>query len=131
MERVAVANQSDAFLTRITEVVVYGSFLRDTETLGDLDLACRLQPTVVGPNTHKVYKEHFRKSGRTYSRLGCEYAWAFEEVRLFLKNRRRTISLHDIQDFSRHGKGRQILLSSAARDPEKIARDLREYGKDQ
>jgi predicted nucleotidyltransferase len=108
IQRVALANQRDNFLARVSEVVVYGSFVRGADSLGDLDLACRLESKVGTGDRSRVYEEHSRKSGRTWSRIGCEYDWAFEEVRLFLKNRKRTISLHDIYDFLSMKKDEQF-----------------------
>lgn len=128
-ERVVDANRNPEFLYRVTEVVLYGSFLRGSETLGDIDIACRLETTVKatdGISTHDIYKAHYRKSGRSWSRIGCEYYWAREEVLLFLKNRQRSISLHDICDFLSMKKDEKFSYQILLGDPDKIANDLKE-----
>ncbi len=127
VQRVEQANCNPEFLYRITEVVLYGSFLRASETLGDIDLACRLETKVVATekiSAHDIYVAHFRKSGRAWTRIGCEYGWARNEVLLFLKNRQRSISLHDIYDFLDMEKDEKFSYQVLLGDPEKIARDL-------
>jgi hypothetical protein len=124
MERVIVANQRDDFLVRVTDVVLYGSFLRDASTLGDVDLAVRFERKFDPQDSQKVVIEHFRKSGRAWTGICCEYSWAFDEVWQFLKSRKRTLSLHQMDDFLGMEKDERFSYEVLLGDPAKIARDL-------
>jgi predicted nucleotidyltransferase len=100
MDRVHTVNESPRFLVRVTEVVVFGSYLGDKETLGDLDIARSYENKFLHLD-QKAFAEkiqdQFRASGRRSKGL-ADLFWPWEEVQLFLKNRKRTISLHPISD---------------------------------
>lgn len=42
--------------------------------------------------------QHFRKSGRTSKGI-TDLFWPRDQVRLYLRNRKRTVSLHEMHDF--------------------------------
>jgi len=130
VERVQRANRNQGFLMTITAAVVFGSYLRGGERIGDLDLAIELEPKKKPKDSialHRMYADHFEKSGRAYRYVGCEYDWAQREVLLFLKNRKRTLSLHTMSDFvaleKTPGFSYKILLG----DPERISAKLRPH----
>ena len=128
MERVERANRNQGFLMTITAAVVFGSYLRGGERIGDLDLAVELEPkkTPKGPIAlHRMYADHFEKSGRAYRYVGCEYDWAQREVLLFLKNRKRTLSLHTMSDFVAMEKTRGFSYKILVGDPDLISAKLR------
>jgi predicted nucleotidyltransferase len=128
-ERIEQANQNPDFLFRITEVVLYGSYLRGSESLADIDIACRLEAKIKaadGISIRDIYREHYRKSGRAWTRMGCEFYWPREEVLLFLKNRQRSISLHDIDDFLSMEKDENFSYEVLLGDADKIENDLKE-----
>ena len=83
MERVELANRNQGFLMTITAAVVFGSYLRGGERIGDLDLAIELEPKKAPKDSialHRMSADHFEKSGRAYRYLGCECFWAQREV---------------------------------------------------
>jgi len=81
-------------------LVVYGSYIRGAEELGDLDLACKLWPKIEDADERKKkFIQHWRDAGAARVLAGFEIRWPYDEVMAFLKNRRRTISLHDMDDF--------------------------------
>lgn len=130
-KRVEQANLNRDFLFRITEVVVYGSYLRGSESLADIDIACRLETKIKeadGISIRDIYREHYRKSGRTWTRIGCEFAWPREEVLLYLKNRQRSISLHSIDNFLSMEKDENFSYQVLLGNPDKIANDLKKGG---
>lgn len=128
-DRVEQANRNPDFLFRITEVVLYGSYLRGSESLADIDIACRLEAKIKaddGISIRDIYREHYRKSGRAWTRMGCEFYWPREEVLLFLKNRQRSISLHNIDDFLCMEKSDNFSYQVLWGDEKKIENDLKE-----
>ncbi|HWA96779.1 MAG TPA: hypothetical protein VG844_19450 [Terracidiphilus sp.] len=130
MERVAQANQNPDFLYRVAEVVLYGSYLRGSETLGDIDLACRLESKIKaedGASFTKTCKAHFIKSGRAWTRDMCDIFWPHDEVMLYLKNRKRSISLHSIDDFLSMKKDDNFSYEVLLGDAKKIESDLKKY----
>jgi len=130
MERVERANRNQGFLMTITAAVVFGSYLRGGERIGDLDLAIELEPKKTPKDSialHKMYADHFEKSGRAYRYVGCEYDWAQREVLLFLKNRKRTLSLHTMSDFAAMDKTPDFSYKILLGDPERISAKLRPH----
>lgn len=128
MDRVRQANCNEDFLLKVTTIVVYGSYLGDAERLGDLDLAVELEPKNDPKDLsscHRMYMAHFEKSGRAYRHVGYEYHWAQEEVLLFLKNRKRTLSLHTMHDFFEMEKTANFAYKFVLGDPEQIFTKLR------
>jgi hypothetical protein len=100
MQRVAEVNASPDFIKRVGEVVVYGSYLSSKERLGDLDIAISTHwKSLTGSSAefHNTLQEHFRKSGRQSQGL-LDYYWPELQIRLYLKNRKRSISLHEMDD---------------------------------
>jgi hypothetical protein len=128
-ERVAQANLNPDFLFRITEVVLYGSYLRGSDSLADIDIACRLETKIKaadGTSIRDIYREHYHKSGRAWTRIGCEFYWPREEVLLYLKSRQRSISLHDINDFLGMEKDENFSYQVLLGDANKIRNDMTE-----
>jgi predicted nucleotidyltransferase len=100
MARVRIVNESPRFLIRVTEVVVFGSYLSDKETLGDLDIACSYENKFLHLDQNALAEklhDHLIASGRRFKGLAALF-WPWEEVQLFLKSKKRTISLHAITD---------------------------------
>jgi predicted nucleotidyltransferase len=100
MARVKEVNENPRFIVKVTEVVVFGSYLSDYDTLGDLDIACNYENKFIHlgqTEFAKKLEEHFDASGRR-SRGIADLFWPWEEVRLFLKNKKRTISLHSVDE---------------------------------
>ncbi|MFP5236650.1 MAG: nucleotidyltransferase domain-containing protein [Acidobacteriota bacterium] len=126
MSRVAKVNADARFLVRVTRVVVYGSFVRGEETVGDLDLAVGYESKVTGEERKEAFKKHFKASGRVGRGLLDVWQWPELEVKLFLKNRKRTISLHSFYDFQTMPKADNFSYEVLLGDPEKIKADLLE-----
>lgn len=98
MDRVRLVNDSPEFAVRVTEVVIFGSYLGGQEKLGDLDIGCKYELKIANSADFvKVLREHFRASGRP-SRGIADHFWPWEQVKIFLKNKKRTISLHPVEE---------------------------------
>jgi predicted nucleotidyltransferase len=101
MVRVFQVNEDSRFAVRVTEVIVFGSYLEKKDTLGDLDIACKYESKFANldPSAFsKKMQDHSSRSGRRFKSSMESLLWPWEEVRLFLKSRRRTISLHDVSE---------------------------------
>jgi predicted nucleotidyltransferase len=100
MVRVREVNENPKFLMMVTEVVIFGSYLSDKENLGDLDIACKCEFKFAFPDPQtfaKKLSEHFKASGRSSKGSLVDMYWPWEQVHLYLKNRKRTISLHGME----------------------------------
>lgn len=126
MSRVAEVNADPRFLVRITRAVVYGSFVRGEETVGDLDLAIDYESKLTGEERKEAFKKHFKASGRIGRSVLDVWQWPELEVKLFLKNRKRTISLHSFYDFQTMPKADNFSYEVLLGDLEKIKTDLLE-----
>jgi hypothetical protein len=98
LERVAGINACADLLHWVTEVRVFGSYLTDTDDLGDLDLAIKLERRPVKKTGSypwaKACVEMARRSGKTFSSYLDELAYPETLVRRMIKNRSPYISLH-------------------------------------
>ena len=122
--RVEEVNAAPRFLVRTTRAVVYGSYVRGEETVGDLDLAVDYESKITGEERDEAYKKHFKASGRIHRTIFDEWLWPELEVKLFLKNRKRTISLHSFYDFQNMPKSDNFSYEVLLGDPEQIKVDL-------
>ena len=99
MERVRIVNEDDFFLYRVTTVVLYGSYLRGAERPADVDLAIDVKRKISDvKNFHEACWKHLNDSGRECRRIGYEFDFPRDEVFVFLRQRKRTLSLHTLHD---------------------------------
>jgi hypothetical protein len=98
LERVAGINARADLLHWVTEVRVFGSYLTDTDDLGDLDLAIKLERRSIKKTGNypwaKACVAMARRSGKTFSSYLDELAYPETLVRRMIKNRSPYISLH-------------------------------------
>src|SRR5690606_31072258 len=99
IERVHEVNRNEYFLYEVDRLVVFGSYLADSERINDIDLAVSLEPKEKDPD-YRIELDQKRadeaaEDGRRFQnfvqRLGC----ARTEVLMYLKSRSRAISLHE------------------------------------
>jgi DNA-binding PadR family transcriptional regulator len=89
MKRIEEVNQGKhGFPHRIKTVVVFGSFLTDIETLGDVDFAVELTDLHEDREKQKA-AEDARGKGRTFSNMIDSMRCSKTEVKRFLENRKR------------------------------------------
>ncbi|MEW6624887.1 MAG: nucleotidyltransferase domain-containing protein [Bacillota bacterium] len=102
MKRVNEVNTNDKFAFRVEKVIVFGSYLSDKERLNDIDLAIKLESKEKDKKKRRQREQErisiALKSGRVFGNFLQEVFWPMTEVKLFLKNRSRSISLHDTDD---------------------------------
>jgi predicted nucleotidyltransferase len=83
-------------------VVLFGSYIRDAETVNDIDIAVELAPKIDDIELRiKLYAQRRRKCKRRFRNLTDYLGWPMQEVWLYLKSRSRALSLHD---FASHQK---------------------------
>jgi len=100
MERVRIVNEDDSFLYRVTTVILYGSYVRGAERPADVDLAIDVERKISDfTKFHEACWKHLNDSGREYRRIGYEFDFPRDEVLVFLRQRKRTLSLHTLHDF--------------------------------
>jgi hypothetical protein len=95
VERMIQVNASDGFIVGIERAYVFGSYLTDTDRLGDLDVSVTLYAKE--PNRSRfvaLCREQAWESGRRFANYAAELAWPETKVLLFLKHRSRVYSLH-------------------------------------
>ena len=88
LERVEEVRRSDEFLFKVSKVWVFGSYLSDKETIGDIDLSLRLQLKT---------KDFDEKKWRWNESLFPGDIPHKATVR-FLKSRSRSLSFHDMDE---------------------------------
>ncbi len=94
--RIRDVNSDPMFCYRVTRAVIFGSYVNDLEmqTLGDLDLALKLEPKYEGEEM-----EHYESLSRGRHRTRDWMAamlWPQEEVLRYVRNRRSYVSVHMI-----------------------------------
>ncbi len=118
LQRAHAVNASSDYLLRVESVVVFGSFLTDKEKLNDVDVAIELKPRIMdGGKWSEASNRRVaiaRKNGRTFRNFIELLGWPEWEVRLALKHRSRTISIHTIDEIRLvQGVRYRVLLGDA------------------
>jgi predicted nucleotidyltransferase len=97
-ERVRHVNSSDEFLFKVTEAVVFGSYVNtDHEVLGDLDLAIRTDTKKEEMGEAEHHERFLEQQNECNSHVMIERIfYPHTKVWKYLKNRSTGISLHDL-----------------------------------
>jgi predicted nucleotidyltransferase len=102
MDRVREVNEDSRFLFRVRKVVLFGSFLTGSATIGDLDVAIDLVPKEADVRKHSelilARANEASLNGRAFRNFIERLDFAAQEVRSFLKSRSRIIQLTDCKD---------------------------------
>jgi predicted nucleotidyltransferase len=106
MARVRQVNSDPSFLVKVKKVLVFGSYLTDALRINDIDIAVELtwketHPLVLNEDKAQLALNlsHIAEmKGKKFSTFIDRLDWPEHEVRLFLKSRSRTISIHSIHD---------------------------------
>ncbi len=102
MNRVHQVNLDSRFLYRVRKVIVFGSFLTDAPSVGDLDLAVELGQKELDGKKHSemvlARAKQAARNGRRFHSFVERICFADKEVKLFLKDRSRIIQLTDCDD---------------------------------
>lgn len=95
VQRMVAVNASSDFLVGIEDAVVFGSYLRDTDRLGDLDISVRFFRKESDPQRFMdLARDSARSSGRHFNTFLDALGWPETKVKLFLKSRSRVFSIH-------------------------------------
>ena len=98
LERVRIVNADPEFLYRVREVKVFGSYLGDSDRIGDVDVALDIERKESDPERFRELTEirlgEAWVDGRRFSSEWERHNWPYTEVVLYLKSRSRTLSLH-------------------------------------
>ncbi|HAQ20088.1 MAG TPA: hypothetical protein DCR40_12790 [Prolixibacteraceae bacterium] len=98
IERAKSINENGELIYFVESIKVFGSYLSDKDTLGDLDVGVKLS------RKHKPgdFTKHNQKrialakaNGRQFSNSTEQLIWPHREVILMLKAKQRGLSLHD------------------------------------
>jgi predicted nucleotidyltransferase len=102
LERVREVNRSTEFLFWVDEVIVFGSYNSDKETLGDVDLVVSLKPREEDPEKHgKLAEDCVDKAaakGRHFPTIIHRMYWPTQEVLQYLKKKSPYLKFHDADD---------------------------------
>jgi hypothetical protein len=128
MKRVQWLNHNRKYLFKVTGVVVYGSYLTSAESLGDVDIAVEL--TWREPDQKKYHEliwAHInaaRRKGRHFANLTDEVVWPQTEVLLYLKNRKRSLSIQTLMQLKELAREKPLRYRVLLGDREAIAAQL-------
>jgi len=127
MERVHEVNRDSRYLCKVTKVAVFGSFLKDVDRLGDVDVAVETDYRIPrNENLWKVVQEYARDSGRQFSTFLAEQAWPMREVKLALKARKRTLRIESWYSFTQMEKTSDFRYKVLLGGDKAIRRELEE-----
>ncbi|MGV7213935.1 hypothetical protein [Bradyrhizobium sp. UFLA05-112] len=116
LQRIAKINNDPELLHYVTEVRVFGSYLTDTDDLGDLDLAIKLERRRVKGEWVKACHDLADKSGKTLS-FFQRLTYPETEIRRRIKNRLPRISLHETSELDENPEmGGRTVYTFAAPD---------------
>jgi len=98
IERVKVINANNELTYFVESIKVFGSYLSDKDTLGDLDIGVKLSRRYENDKFIQQNQQRINLAkimGRHFSNYCEELGWPHREVMLMLKGRQRSLSLHD------------------------------------
>jgi hypothetical protein len=99
LARVETVNGDESWPHRVGKVVLFGSYLSNQESLGDIDLAIRLERRAVfADHWHEAVlarADAAARQGRRFRGFLDRLAWAEKEVKKFLRGGKHVLSLHD------------------------------------
>ncbi len=106
MDRVRQVNSDSSYLVKVQKVLVFGSYLTDAIRINDIDVAVELtwkenHPMVLNKDKAQLALNlsiMAEDKGKKFSSFLDRLEWPEHEVRLFLKSRSRTLSIHSIHD---------------------------------
>lgn len=135
LQRVAAVNSNPDYISVISNVYVFGSFLTDATQLSDLDIAYATKRRYVGD----AYSQHAAQriaiadaAGRSFGNIIERAAWPETEILRFLKAKSRGLSLHHAAELTRLGCAFKEVFpnNDMAGDPDLAAaiRQLRSRG---
>jgi predicted transcriptional regulator len=123
LERVVGINARADLLHWVTEVRVFGSYLTDTDDLGDIDLAIKFQRRPVKRGGDGCWSDACVKmadqSGRTFRSYFEKLCYPEISLRRIIKNRSPYISLHAIDELDENPHfGGKTIYTFAPQDAE-------------
>jgi hypothetical protein len=99
LARVETVNGDESLPHRVGKVVLFGSYLSNQESVGDIDLAIRLERRAVfadqWPEAILARADAAARQGRRFRGFLDRLAWAENEVKRYLRGGKRFLSLHD------------------------------------
>jgi predicted nucleotidyltransferase/predicted transcriptional regulator len=104
LDRVVEVRKSKYYLYKVSEVVVFGSYLSGNEKINDIDLSINLLPKEKNEQRRRRREEDRVSDAIYYKRVSRDTAimWPQLEVIRFLKGRSRGISLHIDEEIVKH-----------------------------
>lgn len=97
LQRIAALNEDPHFLARVEKAIVFGSYLSGSDRLGDVDVAVHFVPRSPDPKRHREANDRRvaeeEQKGRRFRTFLDQAFWWEQEAMLFLRNRRRGLSL--------------------------------------
>jgi predicted nucleotidyltransferase len=126
MSRVKEVNSNPKYLYTVCSVVLFGSYLNNTQRLGDVDVAIELSSRIDDPSKRSdAHLRYARESSRRFGNFTDELYWAEAEIYQVLKARRRTLSIQPWHSFLGMEKRKDFQYKVMLGDADKIAADLR------
>lgn len=114
LERATHINTSSEFLWYIKEIYQFGSTLDETkEIVGDLDLFVELQRKGNETNDPDFKKQMDQQRAECKSSSFLDRLfYPYHKTLLYLKNRSRTLSLHDMSEFNQLDCKKKLIFKS-------------------
>jgi predicted nucleotidyltransferase len=121
MERIETVNRAE-YMYRVRAAVLFGSYLRGGERIGDLDVAVQLEAKWKNHDQWKRWREQRMDlvAGRTFRNITAEICWQEREVWQHLKARKPRLSLHTLDDFLSMRKRATFCYRVILGDPDEI-----------
>jgi hypothetical protein len=107
LDRVHQANADPEAVLLVVEVIAFGSYIRDTDDLGDIDLVVMTAPR---PMSSEEWHRRLDALNAKAEAAGKEY-WPGRDLKLRLRNRNRHLSFHPEFEL-RDSDDRKVIFSS-------------------
>jgi predicted transcriptional regulator len=98
IKRAEVINANKDLVYFVERIKVFGSYLSDKGTLGDLDVGFKLSSKNNGIDFTSLNQKRIfqaKTNGKIFKSFIDELYWPYREIELMLKNKQRSLSLHN------------------------------------
>lgn len=102
MDRVKKVNENESLMYRVTQVVLFGSYITDAPSVNDINIAVKLDRKEHDKELymakHEVYVQEAEERGVTFKSFFDRLVYPEIEVHKLLKSKSRYLSFHPIDD---------------------------------
>ncbi|MDP4289445.1 MAG: hypothetical protein Q8908_00005 [Bacteroidota bacterium] len=102
MERVQEVNQNSKYIFKVSKVILFGSYIKDSPTVNDIDIAIEMirkdENDDIFNVKHEIIIQEAIRKGKRFNNILDRLSYPNREVLKYLKSNSRYLSFHSMTD---------------------------------